>query len=51
MKMQFSLELFDITKISGKKNVDVSRTQGVCHVICIFFESSLVFFGFSLVKT
>ena len=23
------------------KNADVSRTQGVCHVICIFFGSSL----------
>ena len=23
------------------KNVDVSRTQAVCHVVYIFFESSL----------
>ena len=23
------------------KNADVSRTQGVCHVIDIFFDSSL----------
>ena len=30
----------DITKFSDfqKKNADVSKTQGVCHVIDIFFE-------------
>ena len=33
----------DITKIAefGWKNADVSRTQGMCHVIHVFFESSL----------
>ena len=33
----------DITKIAefGWKNADVSRTQGMCHVIYVFFESSL----------
>ena len=41
--MQSMSVFLDITKvlISGKKNVDVSRTQGVCHVIYIFFGSSL----------
>ena len=28
--------------ISGKKNVDVSKNQEVCHVICLFSGSSLV---------
>ena len=27
--------------ISSEKNADVSRTQGVCHVIYIFLGSSL----------
>ena len=27
--------------ISGEKNADFSRPQVVCHVVCIFFESSL----------
>ena len=33
----------DISKFADfrLKNADVSRTQGVCHVIHIFFESSL----------
>ena len=33
----------DITKIAdfGRKNADVGRTQGVCHVIYIFFGSIL----------
>ena len=33
----------NITKIANfwSKNADVSRTQGVCHVIYVFFESSL----------
>ena len=33
----------NITKIANfwLKNADVSRTQGVCHVIYVFFESSL----------
>ena len=29
-------------KFVGLENADVSRTQGVCHVILIFFGSSLV---------
>ena len=29
-------------KFVGLKNADVSRTQGVCHVILTFFGSSLV---------
>ena len=34
---------FDITKFVDfrSKNADVSRTQGICHVIDIFFGSSL----------
>ena len=43
IKMQ-SIPVFpDITKIADFrwKNADVSRTQGVCHVIHIFFGSSL----------
>ena len=34
---------FDITKVSdfGCKNADVSTTQEVCHMIYIFFGSSL----------
>ena len=33
----------DITKIAEFrwKNADISRTQGMCHVIYVFFESSL----------
>ena len=33
----------DILKIANirSKNADVSRTQGMCHVIYIFFGSSL----------
>ena len=39
-----SLSVFlDITKVADFQweNADVSRTQGVCHVIYIFFGSSL----------
>ena len=34
---------FDKTKVANfmQKNADVSRNQGLCHVIHIFFESSL----------
>ena len=33
---------FDITKVADfcYKNADVSRTQGVCHMIYMFFGSS-----------
>ena len=33
----------DILKIADfrRKNADVSRTQGVCHVIYVFYGSSL----------
>ena len=41
MKMQL-LSVFPFIKkkllISGEKNADVSRTQGVCHVVYIFFR-------------
>ena len=43
MKIQ-SIPVFpDILKIADfrLKNVDVCRTQGVCHVIYVFFGSSL----------
>ena len=41
--MQSISVFFDITKIADFwwKNADVSRTQGVCHVIYIFLGSSL----------
>ena len=37
--MQYVSVFFDITKFadSRRKNADVSKTQGVCHVIHIFF--------------
>ena len=42
--MQYTSAFVDITKVPDFlcKNADVSRTQGVCHVIYIFFGSSLV---------
>ena len=41
--MQCILISLDITKVADLpwKNADVSRTQGECHVISIFFGSSL----------
>ena len=41
--MESISEFLDIAKIADfwSKNADVSRTQGVCHVIHIFFGSSL----------
>ena len=41
--MQSITVFLDITNIACFlwKNTDVSRNQGVCHVICIFFGSSL----------
>ena len=41
--MQSISVFLDIAKFADFrwKNADVSRTQGVCHVIYIFFESSL----------
>ena len=41
--MQSISVLFDIAKFADFrwKNADVSRTQGVCHVIHIFFGLSL----------
>ena len=43
VKMESIPVFLDITKVAGFrwKNADVSRTQGVCHVIYTFFESSL----------
>ena len=40
--MQFLSVFPDITRIAKflRENVDVSKTQGVCHMIYIFFESS-----------
>ena len=35
------LQIAKFVFIIGEKNADVSRTQGVCHVIHIFFGSSL----------
>ena len=42
--MQYIYVFLDIKKVPDFlcKNADVSRTQGVCHVIYIFFGSSLV---------
>ena len=42
--MQSISVFLDIVKFADfqRKNVDVSKTQGVCHVIHIFFGSSLV---------
>ena len=44
IKMQCISVFLDITKADNfqLKNVDVSRTQGVCHVIYMFFGTSLV---------
>ena len=41
--MQSVSVFLDISKCAGFrwKNADVSRTEGVCHVIYIFFGSSL----------
>ena len=41
--MQSVYVFLDITKVAGFqcKNDDVSRTQGVCHVIFVFLGSSL----------
>ena len=41
--MQSISAFLDIAKLSDFrwKNADVSRTQGSCHVVYIFFESSL----------
>ena len=41
--MQHISVFLDLAKFADfwRKNVDVSRTQGVCHVIHIFFGSSL----------
>ena len=39
--MQFISVFLDITKINDKRNADVSRNQGVCQVIYIFFRSAL----------
>ena len=43
IKIQFVSLFLDITKFDDFqwKNADVSRTQGMCQVICIVFESSL----------
>ena len=43
IKIQSAFVFIDITKIAdfGWRNADVSRTQGMCHVICIFVGSSL----------
>ena len=43
IKMQYISVFLDIAKlaVSGEKNTYVSRIQGVCHVIYIFFGSSL----------
>ena len=42
-KMQSISVFLDIAKFANFqwKNADVSRTQGLCHVIHIFFGSSL----------
>ena len=41
--MQSTSVFFDITKIADYrwKNAEVSRTQGVCHVIYMLFRCSL----------
>ena len=41
--MQSISVFLDITKVADfrSKNADLSRTQGVCHVIYILFGSSL----------
>ena len=41
--MEFISVFLDIAKLAdfGQKNAGVSRTQGVCNVICIFFGSTL----------
>ena len=41
--MQSISVFLDIAKFADfrRKNADVSRTQGFCHMIRIFFESSL----------
>ena len=41
--MQSIYVFLDVAKFTDfrRKNADVSRTQGVCHVVHIFFGSSL----------
>ena len=41
--MQSISVFFDVTKVAdfSWKNADISRTQGVCHMIYIIFGSSL----------
>ena len=41
--MQSISVFFDVTKVAdfSLKNADISRTQGVCHMIYIIFGSSL----------
>ena len=42
MQPQNFSEFLDITKIADfQRNADVSRTQELCHVIYMFFGSSL----------
>ena len=38
--MQSITVFLDITKIAdlGQKNVDISRSQGLCHVMYLFFD-------------
>ena len=45
--MQFISVFLDITKVADfwGKNTNVGKTQGVCHMIYIFFRSSLVKVG------
>ena len=42
--MQFISVFLDIAKLADFqwKNADVSKTQGLCHAINVFFGSSLV---------
>ena len=44
MKIQSTSVFLDVAKFADFrwKNAGVSRTQGMCHVIYIFFGSSLV---------
>ena len=48
--MQSITAYLDITKVDDfqQKNPDVSKTQGVCHVIFLFFGSSLDKFHFMI---
>ena len=43
MKIQSICGFLDVAKFADfrLKNADVSRTQGVCHVIYVFFGTSL----------